>query len=181
MDNFKNIRFNFPNFLLIAGNGRNIGKTWLVCQIIEKLSQNHKIVAIKTSSHFHSFDNDSILIKNERFIISTETKINSKDSSLMLQAGAEKVYFIMALPQHLYEAFHILKDDLKNRIIICESGDLIEVVKPGLFLFIMREGSQIQKPHLLEYSPIVIKNNENQFDFDHNRISVSNGKFVLEK
>lgn len=180
MGNVNDKRINFPNLLLIAGNGRNVGKTWLACRIIEKLSQNHKVTAIKISAHFHPVDADSVVVQNERFIISAETQINSKDSSLMLQAGAAKVYFIMASPQYLDEAFYFLKDELKNKIIVCESGGLVEIVNPGFFLFVMKVGTQIQKPHLLEYSPIIIRNNNSNFDFDYCKISVSEDKFILE-
>jgi hypothetical protein len=180
MEHSRDNRIDFPNFLLIAGNGRNVGKTWLACQIIEKLSQNHKITAIKISAHFHTVDEDSIIVKNNHFMICSENGINTKDSSLMLQAGAEKVYFIMASPKYLNEAFHFLKDDLINKIVVCESGGLIEIINPGLFLFVMKDGTQIQKPHLLHHSPIIIKNSNNRFDFDISRIAVSKEIFTLE-
>ena len=180
MNHSEDSRLSFPNLLLISGNGRNVGKTWLACRIIEKLSQHQKVTAIKISAHFHAVDVDSIIIQNERFIVCIEKEINTKDTSLMLQAGAEKVYFIMASPLHLREAFHFLRKDLKDKIIVCESGGLIEIVNPGLFLFVMKDGSQIQKPHLLEYSPIVIMNSNNRFDFDLDKISISAGKFALK-
>lgn len=174
-------RLDFPNLLMIAGNGRNVGKTWLACQIIKKLAKNHKITGIKISSHYHKDDaGENIIIENERFIISFEQKINSKDSSLMLQAGAEKVYFIMAPQQHLQEAFSFLKNDLKNEIIVCESGGLIEHVLPGIFLFVNRKGQQIQKPHLLQYSPLMVENDGNEIDFDINRITIEENKFTLK-
>ena len=47
-------------------------------------------------------------------------------------------------------------------------------------VFVMKVGTQIQKPHLLEYSPIIIRNNNSNFDFDYSKISVSEGKFILE-
>lgn len=182
MNVIKETGIDIPNLLLIAGNGRNVGKTWLACRIIEKLSQNQKITAIKISSHFHPIDADSVIIQNERYIICLEKSINcKKDSSLMLQAGAGKVYFIMASPQHLHEAFLFLLNNIKNQLIICESGGLSEFVNPGIFLFVIKDGSEIQKPHLLAHSPYIIKNIDNKIDFDINRISVSEGKFILEK
>lgn len=173
-------RINFPNILLVAGNGRNVGKTWLACRIIEKLSQNQNVTAVKISSHFHPEDADKIIIQNEQFIISSETKINSKDSSLMLQAGAEKVYFIMAPQQYLLEAFNFLKNELKNKIVVCESGGLIEYVVPGIFLFLNRKGEPIQKTHLLKYSPTVIEYDGQSIDFDLDRITIRDNKIVLK-
>ncbi len=172
-------RVDFPNILLVAGNGRNVGKTWLACRIIEKLSQNQNVTAIKISSHYHPEDADNIIIQNDRFIISSETKINSKDSSLMLQAGAEKVYFIMVSQPHLLEAFNFLKDELKNKIVVCESGGLVELINPGIFLFVNKKGNPIQKPHLLKYSPLIIENEGQTIDFDLDRITITDNKFVV--
>ncbi len=42
-----------PNILLIAGTGRNVGKTLLACEIIQQLSKTMAVTAIKTSSHEH--------------------------------------------------------------------------------------------------------------------------------
>ena len=63
MNNVNNNRISFPNLLLVAGNGRNVGKTWLVCRIIEKISQNQKVTAVKISSHYHPEDADNIISK----------------------------------------------------------------------------------------------------------------------
>ncbi len=181
MDLSKKDRTRFPNLLLIAGNGRNVGKTWLACRIIQLLSKKNKITAIKISSHLHATYAGDIIVENGRFIISSEKKINSKDSSLMLQAGAEKVYFMMAKQQHLKEAFDFLADDLKNEIIVCESGGLVEYIIPGIFLFVNRKGEAVKKPHLLEYSPLKIENDGQEINFDLNSINISEGKFVLKQ
>ncbi len=173
-------RVDFPNILLVAGNGRNVGKTWLACRIIKKLSQNQNVIAIKISSHYHPEDADEIFIQNERFIISSETKNNSKDSSLMLQAGAEKVYFIMAPQQFLQEAFNDLKSKLADKLVVCESGGLIEYINPGIFLFVNRKGKPVQKTHLLKYSPTVIENDGQNINFDLDRITITDNKFIMK-
>lgn len=156
-----------PNLILIAGNGRNVGKTFLACKIIHQLSQKHEVYGLKITPHFHSFIETDVLFKNEKFIIVNETQINSKDSSLFLQAGARKVLFVMTKQEHLTEAFEYLQNHfLSNQIIICESGGLHELVTPGLFFFVKKNNEQIVKTQLLRFSPILVNNNGKEFDFD---------------
>ena len=87
----------------------------------------------------------------------------------MLQAGAEKVYFIMAPQQFLTEAFNFLKSKLAGKLVVCESGGLIEYINPGIFLLINRKGKTIQKSHLLKYSPTVVENDDLNINFDFSR------------
>lgn len=168
-----------PNFLLIAGNGRNVGKTYLACKIIKKLTEKHTVIGIKISPHFHSTDG-KIIIETSDFVITEEIRINKKDSSLMLQAGAEKVFFVMAEQQNLKVAFQALENLLPEKAIVCESGGLHEIINPGLFLFIKNENDKIIKPHLLAYSPIIVENNGREFNFDIQKINYSNHRFTKE-
>ena len=157
----------FNHMILIAGDGRNVGKTFLACKIIRHLSESAEVIGIKISPHFHDLQNEEyIVIKNDRYIIAEEKAITRKDSSLMLQAGAKKVYFIMTRQEHLKEAFSSISEKLLNHVIVCESGGLQELVQPGLFLFVKAKDQYIQKKHLLNNAPIIITNHNKSFDFD---------------
>ncbi len=170
-----------PNLLLIAGNGRNVGKTFLACKIIEHLAQTETVIAVKISPHFHEYNNDVVLINTGNFIILNETNNNTKDSSLMLQAGAKKVFFVMVKQEHLHAAFDYLKNEILNDIVVCESAGLIEIVKPQYFLFVKREGDPIVKNHSLQYAPVLIENNGLTFNFDIKKIGVTNNTLILKK
>lgn len=159
-----------PNLLLIAGNGRNVGKTFLACEIIKQLSVFADVIGLKISPHFHDYNSDDILFKSDNFIILNERQINSKDSSLMLQAGAKQVFFIMVKHTHLNSAFEYIKKHLSNKIVVCESAGLIEIIKPAHFLFVKRAVQNIVKKHHLEYSPLIVNNDGTNFDFDINSI-----------
>lgn len=172
--------FSMPNLLLLAGNGRNVGKTFLACKIIRHFSQKEEVVGLKISSHFHAFNESDLIFKNDRFIITDEKQINTKDSSLMLQAGAKRVFFVMVEKENLEEAFEYLKNQLSEKTVICESGGLHEFVIPGLFLFVKRTGDEIVKTHLIEYSPIIVNNDGENFDFDIQNIVLQNHKFSLK-
>ena len=169
-----NIHIKMPHLLLIAGNGRNVGKTLVACKIIEYFSQSTEVTGLKISPHFHQVTESDILFSNEHFIITNEKQINSKDSSLMLQAGAKEVFFVMVKPGFIAEAFEKLLPFLPKTPIVCESGQLHEVVTPGLFLFVKRAGDEIVKPEYLKHSPLIINNDGNYFDFDIQNIQFEN-------
>lgn len=170
-----------PNLLLIAGNGRNVGKTYFACKIIAQLSATTKVCGIKISSHFHSFCEKDILFQNEHFILLEEKQNSTKDSSLMLKAGAKHVYFIMTKQEHLHEAFQKIQSHLPEYAIVCESGGLHEIVTPGLFFFVHQSGKELEKKHHLNYSPIIVYNNGKEFDFDINHLNFINNKFTRKQ
>lgn len=170
-----------PNFLLVAGNGRNVGKTYLSCKIIQHLTKTNDVIAVKISSHFHSIENDKVIIQTEEFVIVEETQITQKDSSLMKQAGAQKVYFVMAPQANLEQAFLYLEKLLPEKAIVCESGGLHELISPGVFLFVNGKGKEIVKQHHLRFLPQLIINDGEKFDFDISCIEFKNNQFLIRE
>jgi len=168
-----------PHLLLIAGNGRNVGKTFIACKIIEYFSKSIEVTGLKISPHFHAVNSEDVLFENEYFIIINEKQINTKDSSLMLQSGAKQVFFAMVKPGFIAEAFQKLLPFLPETPIVCESAQLHEVVTPGLFLFVKRAGDEIVKPECLKYAPVIVNNDGNRFDFDIHNIQFENNKINL--
>lgn len=168
-----------PNVLLVAGNGRNVGKTYFTCEVIKHLTKSVPVSAIKISSHFHSYDKTNVIFENEKFVVIEEKQISPKDSSLMLQAGAENVYFIMAEQEHLGEAFSKLQPLLPNHAIVCESGGLHQLITPGVFFFINMRGKKIEKKHHLIHNPITVTNDGRDIDFDMSRLQYSNKQFRI--
>ncbi len=168
--------------ILIASDRRNVGKTFLACKIIKHLSSYSRVTGIKISPHFHEQpDERNIICKNDKYIIVDEKSETTKDSSLMLQAGAKRVYFVMAKKEHLEEAFSIIRDQLVNHAIVCESGGLREVVRPGLFLFVRKRIEGMQNKSLMKYTPKIVTNHKNGFDFDEQCIRYKNNQITLTK
>jgi hypothetical protein len=129
----------FSNLLVVAGTGRNSGKTTLVCRIIEQFS-HLGITSIKISPHFHDPSPGLIHISGKPgFEIYEETVSNPiKDSSRMLQSGAAKVYYIQAREESIYEAFSAVCMNLAaDQPVICESPSLINYLTPGLFVIMI--------------------------------------------
>ncbi|MCE4564311.1 hypothetical protein INQ51_08300 [Maribellus sp. CM-23] len=175
-----NNKISIPHLLLIAGNGRNVGKTFLACSIIKQLSQKTPVCGVKITPHFHAFEEKNVLFKNENLIILEEKQLTQKDSSLMLQAGADRVLFVMTKKASLGESMEQLLAFLPNSAIVCESGGLHEYVEPGLFLFVNLNDREIQKKHLLGYKPVYVHNSGKNFDLDIKTIEFSNHQFRLK-
>lgn len=162
----QNNTIKIPNLLLIGGNGRNVGKTTLACKIISFFSTKTKVTGVKISPHQHFYNDEDVLFRNEKIIVLDEKRNTKKDSSLMLQAGADKVYFVMVKPEHLIESIDKLIELLPKNLIVCESGGLHEFVTPGLFFMVKRKEDEIVKKHLLRFNPTIVKNDGENFDFD---------------
>lgn len=170
----------FPNMILIAGNGRNVGKTTFARKIIGHLTESITVIGLKVSPHLHDLNNDLKLInKTSDYVIAEEKGLSSKDSSLMLQAGAKKVFLIMAKQDFLEEAFSLIAHELKDSALIVESGGLSEIVEPGLFFFIVNPEEHIKKEQYLRHDPIMVKNGKSGFDFDPKWLIYMDSKFSV--
>lgn len=135
-----------PNVLIVCGSGRNTGKTALVSTIIKVNKQENKIAAIKVSPHFHADKQPQNIIRHDVDCnIYLEDEITNKDSSAFFQAGASPVYYVETKDYKLKEAFEfILKHIGDDRLVICESGVLGRIFKPGLLIFIESSINNIQ-------------------------------------
>jgi len=177
----KVVRINKPNLLLIAGNGRNVGKTFLACKIIKQISKSSEVIGVKISSHIHPVKNKNILCETNDFIIVEENEVTKKDSSLMLQADAGKVYFIMATQKNLKKAFSWMNENLPDEAIVCESGGLVRIVDPGLFLFVKRSEDEIVKDNQMQFSPVIVENDGECFNFNIENIIYDDNGFSIKQ
>lgn len=141
------------NLLLIAGTGRNTGKTLLATSIIQKFALEYKITGLKISPHFHSgTESLKTIYKNENFNIYQETAdTSSKDSSRMLKAGAHQVFYIECYDEYMQEAFEkfLHSIDIPGPI-VCESPALRKYIKPGIFIIVDSDQNTNKKQDVLE-------------------------------
>ena len=176
-----------PQLLIIAGTGRNTGKTTLACQIIRKFRAYRSIYAIKITPHFYkNLQTGIVLTDNPNLYIAEETDTSTgKDSSLMLEAGAQKSYFVMATNEYLCTAItNIIKLIPSDSLIVCESGGLRNWVVPGLFFMMdkINEGclkSDIEKLKIL--ADRVITFDGEKFDFNPETIGISGNQWTLKQ
>lgn len=177
----KNSKEFFGNFLIISGNGRNVGKTFLACRIIEFLSQNNAVTAVKISPHYHQIhENVKVLINDDDFIVLNETEKTHKDSSLFLQTGAAKVLFVMVRPEKLEKAFQSLKPLLTEGPVIFESAGLGEIINAGLSFFLKKPGDPILKNNWAAKHSHIIENEGGILNFDITKIGFEDNQFDLK-
>jgi hypothetical protein len=176
---------NLLQLLIIAGTGRNTGKTTLACAILRKFGSSHPIVSLKITPHFHRNIQSGTIVANESdFYIAEETDANNgKDSSRMLQAGARQSYFIMTKDEHLEAAFgKVLKLVPPETLLVCESGGLRNYIAPGLFF--MMTNSETAKPaseKLKLLADRMIKFDGKTIDFDINTIEIKEHRWTLKQ
>ncbi|SMO90297.1 hypothetical protein SAMN06265379_11359 [Saccharicrinis carchari] len=137
----------YPNILLIAGNGRNVGKTTLACRVIAQLAKTTEVYAVKISSHFHVLDKEAdILMETSDCCIVNETLDSSKDSSRMLKAGATTVFYVQCKNEHLPVMFEQLRQLLPmDKPLIIESGGLYNILEPSIFYYIRGKDTSKEK------------------------------------
>jgi len=156
--------------MLISGSGRNVGKTSFMRRVIRQ-NASQKLVAVKISPHFHEpTPGLSPILVTDNYRIFKETDLTSgKDSSLFLQAGAEKVFYIQATEAYLDDAFRIITDFISGgQPIIVESAALRKFIVPEFYLFIQKEYEEV-KPSALEMqklADVIVYSDSGQFSMD---------------
>jgi hypothetical protein len=141
----ENLRY-IPEMLLIGSTGRNSGKTTLAIAFIKRWIEKHTIVGLKVTT-IHEKDGlcprggkgcgvcSSILGQYE--IIEEKNEAGNKDTSLILAAGAEKVYWIKTHRTHIADAMKQFMTMIpKHALIVCESNSLRHVITPGSFIML---------------------------------------------
>lgn len=147
--------------LIIAGTGRNSGKTTLACTILAQAGRSD-MVAIKISPHSHDpLPSSFPMHRGSGFGIYREYSTGgSKDTERMLDAGAAEAYYIEAGDESIMEAFGWLHAKIQSGVpVVCESPALRRYVEPGLFL--VADSNFVQKrkdlSDISELADIVIK------------------------
>lgn len=168
------IKHNTPNMILIGSTSRNSGKTTLASLIINKYKLNRPVVGLKvTTIHdknrkcIHGGEGCGVCSSLEgNFQIMEELNVaNNKDTSLLLAAGAEKVYWLKTMEDNIYEGFESFISQIPNStLIVCESNSLRTVVNPGVFIMVENtRDSQIKKSasEVIDQADIIIENHFN--------------------
>jgi hypothetical protein len=133
------LRKSFPRFIIISGSGQKVGKTYMAIALIRVFSGKFPLLALKISPHVHdSLGNTRLIAAAEGFRIYEELGPNHKNSGQFLDAGAHQSYFMESDDGHLAEAFdHFMKEcNPQDHPVICESGALSNLIKPGILIFI---------------------------------------------
>lgn len=172
--------------ILIAGTGRNVGKTALACELIKQTSMSEDVIGLKISPHIHTKNESAkLLISDENYsVFQEQDKLSDKDSSRMLRAGAKQVFYIQSEEEYIGEAFQKLKSEIRNDLpIVCESGGLRNFVIPSAFLICNKKGNTVFKEKhyaIIPKADKILQFDESEFDYDVSGIKFENGHWVLK-
>jgi hypothetical protein len=177
-----------PTILLIAGSGRNIGKTTLAESIVKKFAAQYNIIGLKVTSIYPGegqFHGKKQFHVEDGFIISEETdRSGKKDTSRLLLAGANRAFYVQAKDKDLKTAMQaFFKTVSPEGIIVCESGSLREVLKPGVFLLVNGNESVGNKQRIEKWKPLadrIIHTKDNRFDIDLDGLLFNSGGWHLK-
>jgi hypothetical protein len=141
---------------MIGGNSRNAGKTTLACKIISKLSQSHEVIGLKVTSirpgeeNLHGDHSEDELADFE--IHEEIDPASHKDTSLMLRAGASRVYYIRTSTECSEVAVkEFFKLHVSDQAVICESRSLRDFIIPGIFIMMLRIPAEGKKKEIENY------------------------------
>ena len=171
--------------ILLSGAGQNVGKTTFACQLIKQLkAQNQKVFAIKISPHFHDVDTPNTIFRSKHFVLSLEReKETGKDTSRMLTAGANEVFFLQVNDHFLKEAFNYTMSFIPSEtLVVIESGGLREILKPALFFFLKRADESEIKEYAAKnmmLADCIIQFDGEAFDFRVENVLYKNAQIKL--
>lgn len=153
--------------LLVAGSGQNVGKTTFICELL-KANKTQQAIAVKISPHFHKPTSGLKLISESEFyqLFEEKNRKTTKDSSLYLQHGAKRSFYIQVNDEHLADAYLALLPFLEaDKPILIESAALHHHIQSGLFLFIYNE-ENTHKPSTqanLKVADFVVRSNGSSY------------------
>lgn len=179
--------FAVPTMLLLAGAGQNVGKTSFAVSSIKQLKKmGLTVYGLKITPHFHADEPDHIVIKTSDYQVSLEKHLDGKkDSSRMLLAGADEVFFVQthsdsALPK----AFDFVRRMADEKVVwVCESGGLRSIVEPGLFFYFKLKGEEPKKASAKRLMPLadrIVQFDGTDFDFSAEQIDFVKNKLIIK-
>jgi len=182
----------YPHMLLIGSSARNIGKTHLATSIIRK---NHSITDIiglkittieeKAKTCPHGNEDCTVCSEIEGNYLIREEKDGSleKDTSLLLKAGAKKVYWLIVLEDNLDEGACALLDVIpSDSVIVAESNRFRLAIQPGIFLMLINPQKKIKESanRVQKFADLIIKTDGKQFDYDIDNIGYFQDRWILD-
>jgi len=129
----------FDQFIIISGSGKKVGKTFMAKALIKRFSSQFPLFALKISPHHHdSLGNTKLVTACEGIRIFQDLVPHYKNSGQFLEAGASSSFFMETDDKHLENAFNTFVKicNPQHYPVICESGALSTLIKPGILIFI---------------------------------------------
>jgi molybdopterin-guanine dinucleotide biosynthesis protein len=136
------------NMIIVAGTGRNIGKTTLVEMMIRELSKKYRITALKTSmlmpgeEYLHGRHR---LAKPEEFFLKEEKDESvAKDSGRFLKAGAYRSFFLSMGENAADQAFRCFARKTDPEDLVIAESNVLPVIVKALVLIVINENDKVK-------------------------------------
>jgi hypothetical protein len=133
------------NFVILSGAGKKVGKTFLAVSLINHFSKQSSIIALKISPHKHDqLGNVLTIVDTSGYRLFRELEVHGKNSGQFLKAGAKSSYFLETDDGFLGKAIEefSVKCNPMNLPVVCESGALGTIMKPGILIYIGNPGKE---------------------------------------
>lgn len=157
--------------ILIGSTGRNSGKTTLAIELIRKWRHKFPVIALKITTIKNKNGKCPrggqgcgvcTNIKGNFELLEEHNETKNKDTSLLLASGADKVFWLKCLNNHIYDGINFFMNQIpKDALIICESNSLRNVVIPGSFIMLKNIENDIIKQsakEVIDSADIIVKN-----------------------
>ncbi|MGD2294366.1 MAG: hypothetical protein PVF22_00845 [Candidatus Aminicenantes bacterium] len=183
----------FPNMLLIGSSGRNAGKTHLATSIIRNNLHRTDIIGLKvttieskdgTCPHGKKGCGICSSMEGNHLLLEEDDTAQEKDTSLLLQAGAKRVFWLIVLEDKLDEGAKKLQDTIPdNSVIVAESNRLRLAVRPGLFIMLINPKSRIKQSaaRVRSLADLIIETDGQSFALPIESIRYSSQGWKFEK
>lgn len=158
-----------PQMLLIGSTARNCGKTMLAAQCVRKFSASLPVIGLKVTSmdkkdggcpHGGQGCGACAGVQGHFDLVKEHDAAARKDTSSLLSAGCQSVYWLRTLRSHIKEGIaHFLPLIPQNALILCESNSLRRAVEPGVFMMLRgMQGSPVKESarSVLEKADVVV-------------------------
>ncbi len=175
--------------LLVGGAKRNVGKTTMVCKIIEHFSKQQSIIGLKFKTiyegdgYFHGKDKKTSF---SEYLLTEEPNYDSiEDTGKMLRAGAQRAFLLRSKSEYLSDAFSFFLSNIKNTdFIVCESNSLRKIVEPDIYLFIKDQNNQTMKPSAIElekFASKIVYTNGAEHNFEVEQLQIVNSEWIIRE
>ncbi|MBL7076425.1 MAG: molybdenum cofactor guanylyltransferase [Kiritimatiellae bacterium] len=183
-----------PHMLLIGATDRNIGKTELACAIIRRFNPAQPVTAAKITVIREEGDRcprggegcgACTSLEGDYDLMVETNRDGIKDTSRLLLAGADPVFWLRVRASHMAEGLDLLSRHVDPRApLVCESNSIRLAVEPGLFLMVKDSRSAVCKPTARAVAGMVdrtVHTDGERFDLDLDRLTLQDGRWRLRE
>lgn len=183
-------RIHLPNFLVIGAYSRNAGKTGFSCRVISSFPGELtavKITVIKGESRGcpHGGEGCGVCssLKTSFDLSEEKDRDGIKDTSQLLKAGADRVYWLRVRDDAVEEGMAALMERIDPAVpVLCESNSIVKHIDPGLYIQLKakdRKGTKKSAATLMDRADLIVETTPDEADFDFSRLKFSTKGWTL--